>query len=77
MDRLRRGQTQNYAQNFRNFGETAEMGNNWPWFCKLYQSGSCTFAKDHESNGIMLRNIYANCLEKGRQLNHPKKISVV
>ena len=37
------------------------------------QSGSWSFVKDHESNGKLHRHICANCLEKGRQFNHPEK----
>ena len=73
IDRVRRTHAQKHVQNFRNFGKNGEMVNKRPWFCKSYQSGACTFAKDHESNGKLHRHICANCLEKGRQLNHPEK----
>ena len=53
--------------------KNGEMVNKRPWFCKSYQSGACTFVKDHKSNGKLHRHIFANCLEKGRQLNHPEK----
>ena len=73
IDRVRRAHAQKHVQNFKNYGKNGEVSSKRPWFCKMYQLGSCLFAKDHESNGKLHRYICANCLEKGRQLNHPEK----
>ena len=73
INRVRWAHAQKHVSNFRNFAKNGEMINKRPWFCTLYQSGACTYAKDHESNGKLHRHICANCLDKGRQLNHPEK----
>ena len=58
---------------FKTFGKNGEMVNKRPKFCKLYQSGACAFAKDHDSNGKLHSHSCANCFDKSRQLNHPEK----
>ena len=44
-----------------------------PWFCKNFQSNSCTHQKDHEVNGRLNKHICAFCLTLGKQLNHSEK----
>ena len=79
------GQTQNFQQR----GQSSVMekppsssnfvgGNEKVWFCKAYQSGNCTFPRDH--NGYMfgrtkfLRHICAKCWQAGRkQSPHPEQ----
>ena len=51
IDRVRRAHAQKHVQNVKNYGKNGEVGSKRPWFCKMYQLGSCLFAKDHESNG--------------------------
>ena len=43
-----------------------------PWFCKQYQTNTCTFNKDHESFGKLQKHICANCLNYGKILSHPE-----
>ena len=54
----------------RNFDSN---GGKKPWFCKAFQTGVCTFSRDHESNGKWQRHICATCLDKGKVLNHAEK----
>ena len=35
--------------------------NKKPWFCKSFQTNSCTHAKNHETNGRLHRHICAFC----------------
>ena len=71
------------GQNFQQRGSTSSAfdkpatssnfmgGNEKVWFCKAYQSGNCTFPRDH--NGYMfgrtefLRHICAKCWQAGRK----------
>ena len=53
-------------------------GNERVWFCKAYQSGTCSFLRDH--NGYMfgrnefLRHICAKCWQAGKkQSPHPEQ----
>ena len=53
-------------------------GNERVWFCKAYQSGTCSFFRDH--NGYMfgrnefLRHICAKCWQAGKkQSPHPEQ----
>ena len=36
-----------------------------PWFCKNFQTNSCSHSKDHETNGHLRRHICAFCLTIG------------
>ena len=40
---------------------------------KKFQSGSCSFAKEHEMNGKMHKHICSFCLYQGRFLGHAEK----
>ena len=67
IDRIRRAHAQRHTQNSKSWAKTSEQGNmKKPWFCKPFQNGSCTFQKDHESNGKWQRHVCATCLEGGR-----------
>ena len=72
IDRVRRAYAQKHQGSGRqNWGQ--KIGDKKPWFCKQYQSGSCTFEKDHETGGKLHRHICATCLAQGRQLSHPER----
>ena len=43
------------------------------WFCKQYQTGTCHFPKDHESNCRLQRHICAYRLSQCMQLAHAEK----
>ena len=71
IDRVRRAYAQKHQSSGRqNWGQ--KIGEKKPWFCKQYQSGSCTFEKDYETGGKTHRHICATCLSQGRQLSHPE-----
>ena len=36
-----------------------------PWFCKSFQTKSCSHPKDHETNGKWHHHIFAFCLTLG------------
>ena len=72
IDRVRRA----YAQKHQGSGKQSwgqKVGERKPWFCKQYQTGSCTFDKDHDTGGKLHRHICATCLSQGRQLSHPER----
>ena len=71
IDRVRRAYAQKHSSGRQNWGQ--KIGEKKPWFCKQYQSGSCTFDKDHETGGKTHRHICATCLSQGRQLSHPER----
>ena len=74
IDRIRRAHAQRHSQTSKSWVKTSEQGNmKKPWFCKLFQNGSCTFQKDHESNGKWQRHVCATCLDRGKILNHSEK----
>ena len=74
IDRIRRahaqcntnGSKQNWAQN--------QDPHHKPWYCKPYQTGTCTNTTDHEFNGKTQRYICAHCLTQGRHMTHPEKV---
>ena len=71
IDRIRRAHAQKHVSHRPNWGK--QDNNKKPWFCKKYQSNSCTFAKNHETNGILHRHICAYCLNLGKHFTHPEK----
>ena len=73
IDRIRRAHAQKHVTTSRFFCRSNDCGNKRPWFCKFFQSGTCSHSKDHETNGRLHRHICAHCLENGRQLNHSEK----
>ena len=44
-----------------------------PWFCKNFQTNSCSFSRDHGSNGHLQKHICTFCLTQGKQLGHSEK----
>ena len=44
-----------------------------PCSCKNYQMVSCSYNKDHGTNGKVHRHICAQCLTLRKQLNHPER----
>ena len=71
-DRTRRAHAQKHATNYKqNWGNSE--GQKKPWYCKLYQSGSCSHNRDHENGGKLYKHISAFCLTQGRQAVHPGK----
>ena len=71
IDRIRRAHAQKHISGGRQNWGRPEVRK--PWFCKNFQSNSCSFPKDHESNGRLHRHICAFCLSQGKQLSHSKK----
>ena len=71
IDRIRRAHAQRHNQR-ANWQKTQEVSRK-PWFCKLFQTGQCSFAKDHDTNGKLHRHVCAQCLGTGKIANHPSK----
>ena len=70
IDRIRRAHAQKH-QNRQNWGFRQQEKR--PWFCKNFQTGSCSFNKDHEVGGKLHRHICAHCLSQGKHLNHSER----
>ena len=70
IDRIRRAHAQKHVPNKQNWGQN---DNRKPWFCKKFQTNTCSFQRDHETNGKLHKHICAFCLAKGKQLNHSEK----
>ena len=68
LDRLCRAQR--HFVNKQNVGKTDTRK---PWYCKLFQSGSFYYAKDHETNGRYYRHICAHCLSLGKTFSRTEK----
>ena len=50
IDRIRRAQAQKHQVSTKpNWGKSQDAKK--PWFCKNFQSGVCSFTKDHDSGG--------------------------
>ena len=75
IDRIRRAHAQKHVGvgHSKNHWQKSEQGGRKPWFCKLFQSGMCTYKHDHEMNGRLHKHICAHCLSTGKQLNHAEK----
>ena len=74
IDRIMRAHAQKHAQNSKSWVKNSDgPSSKKPWFCKPFQTGSCTFNRDHESNGKWQKHICATCLEKSRTLPHAEK----
>ena len=72
IDRIRRAHAQKHTTNYRQTWGKNENSKR-PWYCKLYQNGSCSHNRDHESGGKVYKHICAHCLSQGRQAAHPEK----
>ena len=72
IDCIRRAHAQKHTTNHRqNWGKIEN--NERPWYCKLYQNGTCSHSRDHESGGKVYKHICAHCLTQGRQAAHPER----
>ena len=73
IDRIRRAHAQRHRNdNTKNWGKNSDTTRR-PWFCKPFQTGNCTYDKDHDVNGRQNRHICAHCASQGRILTHPEK----
>ena len=73
IDRIRNVHAQKHVVNSRsNWAKTSDVTKK-PWFCKSFQSGTCTHNKEHETNGKLHKHISTFCLGIGKQLGHPEK----
>ena len=73
IDRICRAHVQNHVVSSKaNWVKTSEALKK-PWFCKSFQSGTCTHIKDYETNVKLHKHICAFCLSVGKQLGHPEK----
>ena len=78
IDRIRRAHVQKHLEvGHKNHWQKSEQGGRRPWFCKLFQSGTCTHKHDHDTNGRLHKHICAHCLSIGKQLNHAEKDCLV
>ena len=60
IDRIRRAHAQKHSQNSKSWVKNSDvMTGKKPWFCKPFQTGTCTFSRDHESNGKWQKHICA------------------
>ena len=70
IDHIRRAHAQKH-QSKQNWGN--KVGEKRPWFCKNFQTGTCSYSKDHETGGKLQKHFCAFCLTQGRVLNHSEK----
>ena len=70
IDQIRRAHAQKHTGQKNKSWKKSYDNNQKPWFCKLFQTGSCHHSKDHEFGGKLQRHICASCLEQGRVLDH-------
>ena len=66
IDRIRRAHAKKHSYVNQNWVKSS-LDSKKPWFCKQYQTNSCSFSKDHGSFGIC-----ANCLASEKILSHPE-----
>ena len=71
IDRIRRAHAQKHVQGGKSWVKNDKLQK--PWFCKQFQSGACSFNKDHDVNGKTHKHLCAFCLSQGRYLGHPEK----
>ena len=71
IDRIRQAHAQKHQTSKQTWGKS-NLDHKKPWFCKQYQTNSCTFGKDHESFGKTQKHVCAFCLSVGKILNHPE-----
>ena len=70
IDRIRRAHAQKHVPSKQTWGRADTRK---PWFCKNFQTNSCSFNKDHDTNGHLHRHICAFCITQGKQLGHSEK----
>ena len=74
IDQVRRAHAQKHVPSSKqNWGRAEKK----PWFCKSFQSNSCSHQKDHEVNGRLNRHICAFCLTLGKQPSHSEKNCII
>ena len=73
IDRIRRAHAQKHTAQKRKSWNKSYDDNQKPWFCKLFQTGSCHHSKDHELGGKLHRHICASCLQRGHVLDHAER----
>ena len=71
IDRIRRAHAQKHVSASKQ--SWGRVDGRKPWFCKNFQTNSCSFSRDHESNGCLHKHICAFCLTQGKQLGHSEK----
>ena len=71
IDRIRRAHAQKHVNTVRTWGKNKK--NSKPWYCKEFQTGTCSFSKDHEVNGKTHKHICSFCIGQGRFLGHAEK----
>ena len=69
IDRIRRAHAQKHVSASKQSWGRADGRK--PWFCKNFQTNSCSFSRDHKSNGHLHK-----CLTQGKQLGHSVKTKV-
>ena len=75
IDRIHRAHAQRHTNSNRQTW-TKNADTRHPWFCKAYQSGTCSSTKDHEVQGKLHKHICAYCLSNGRHMNHQEKSAI-
>ena len=73
IDRIRRAHAQRHNPPSKQNWQKSNDQTKKPWFCKAFQSGLCSYSKDHEQNGKTHRHVCAHCLAQGRILTHSEK----
>ena len=73
IDRIRRAHAQRHSISSKQNWVRNQDFQRKPWFCKSYQTGTCTHNADHDLNGKTQRHICAYCLTQGRNMTHPEK----
>ena len=77
IDRIRRAHAQKPVQHYgKSWSKSNDTGRK-PWFCKPFQSNTCSHSKDHEVNGRVHRHICAHCLQQGKVLPHSEQNCLV
>ena len=71
IDRIRRAHAQKHIHTTKLWPKNEK--NSKPWYCKQFQIGACSFAKDHEVNGKTHKHICSFCVGQGRFLGHAEK----
>ena len=73
INRIRRAHDQRHTTSNKQGWVRNQDPHQKPWFCKVYQTGSCQYTADHDLNGKTHKHICAFCLTQGRHMTHPEK----
>ena len=71
IDRIRRAHAQKHSSGTKSWVRSDKSQK--PWYCKQFQTGSCTHSKDHEVNGRLHKHLCSFCISQGRYLGHAEK----